>query len=176
MKYNFKIDCLDTIKRIEELDSLLDNFCINEHKHSSFSDTEREVINGLEGIINKRYSVVNKLEYNLNEFFISKLNRFWKMTLTTDGEYNTYTEVYLLYPYRFISENDYLCCLRTKNIENNILFNAGVFDGGFELNMFFRKNLTIEMEEISKEEFIETCKENVDKVIEKRLQKVYNNG
>lgn len=171
--YIFELSCADKIKDLCRLETLVSDFRSSMGRYHVPKGTEEIVLEKLETLLKDRESEVKSIQDRLRDFFIPKFNKYWKMKIITQSKWGQiYIKEYLVFPYKYIEENQYLACVCSGNIAINNGYTSEFKDSGFMLDEFFNENTTVEMEEISKEIFVETAKNTVDKVLEYRLNRL----
>ena len=88
------------------------------------------------------------------------------MRVTVSHNGNGYTEEYIMYPYEF---NKYFFVVMSSAIIEINNFVYEIKDTSFSVDWFFRGDTTIEMEEITKEEFVNIATKRVNDVLDYRL-------
>lgn len=169
----FNVNCCDEIKQLDKLYSLIFDYRQGLGKYNALNSTEQKVLNELTNLIKERKTEVDSIQKDLCNFFSDKFYKYWKMTLKTiGGKGYEYIEKYMIYPYDLIKENQYLCCVYTGNISDASIYTSGLIDNGFTLDRFFGKNITIEMEEVTKEDFINEAQKHMNKILDYRIDKL----
>lgn len=172
-KQTFNVNCCDKMKQLDKLYSLIFDYRQGLGKYQTLNSTERKVLNELTNLVEERETEVDSIQNKLSEFFTDKFYKYWRMTVKTIGSNgHEYIEKYMIYPYELIKENQYLCCVHTGNISDTSGYVSEFSDTGFTLDRFFRENLTIEMEEVTKEEFVNEAQKHMDKILDYRLDKL----
>lgn len=168
---NISIHCSEKIEQLDKLDKLLCDFRDTYSAYQKIREPENEVFRQLYEIVDKEEQILTKAEKDLEEFFKDKLEKYWSMHVTvhtpSGGEYS---ELYMIYPYRYVKENQYLFCLKTGDLKHNN-YATEVKDSSFSIDWFFRGDVDIEMAEISKDEFITAATNGINDVIEHCLKR-----
>lgn len=173
-KDTIEINCEDKLSMIHKLEKVIDDFHRELGTYHCMKQTEKDVLKNLRQLISERDEEVNDENKKLIDFFQDKLNRYWRMTVTTYTKESssgniTYTEEYLLYPYEISSLNHYMSCVRTGNRKAYSTHEMRFENGGFMLDEFMRGHSIIEMEELSKNEFNYEIHKDLDCILEYRL-------
>lgn len=173
-KDTIEINCEDKLSIIYKLEKVIDDFQRELGTYHCMKQTEKDVLKNLRQLISVRDEEVNNENKKLIDFFQDKLNRYWRMTVTTYTKESssgniTYTEEYLLYPYEISSLNHYMSCVCTGNRKACIAHEMRFENGGFMLDEFMRGHSIIEMEELSKNDFNYEIHKDIDSVLEYRL-------
>ena len=93
------------------------------------------------------------------------------MRVTVSHNGNEYTEEYIMYPYEFNKECNYFFAVMSSAIIEINNFVYEIKDTSFSVDWFFRGDTTIEMEEITKEEFVNIATKRVNDVLDYRLMR-----
>ena len=168
--YTFKVSYFEKLKTLNDLANALNEFRCKLGRFHSPTDTEKEVLDNLSKLLTEKREEITKLENEAIDFFSSKLQRFWRMKITSfesAGKFK-YENEYEIYPYELFRENRYLACLR---LDHNY-YSSSFSDNGFMLDDLLRKDCIIELQEISKEDFFLTFNKYVSEVITRRFEKL----
>lgn len=174
-KDSIDIKCHKTIEYVQKLYGLRNELCDAQSKFYYDSDlTEKFSLQ--DEIFDELYEAEDKIVKfyeDLEKFFEDKFNSYWKMTLYKTQNHKN---VYLIYPFRIIECNRYLCCLRTDVIDGINHYGINFTDNGFSFNEIVEKNTRIEMEEISKDDFFKIICGRVTDIHNNRIEKLQKNG
>ena len=158
--------------KIEQLDQMYDLVCKFKDKYSQYKrmvPIEEKVFNTLYELCTKEELDIVDTKKKVEDFFKTKLGKYWKMRVTVSHNGNEYTEEYILYPYEFNKECNYFFAVMSSAIIEINNFVYEIKDTSFSVDWFFRGDTTIEMEEITKEEFVNIATKRVNDVLDYRL-------
>lgn len=155
--------------KIEQLDQMYDLVCKFKDKYSQYKrmvPIEEKVFNTLYELCDKEELDIVETKKKVEDFLKTKLGKYWKMRVTVSHNDNGYTEEYIMYLYEF---NKYFFAVMSSAIIeiNNYIYEMK--DTSFSVDWFFRGDTTIEMEEITKEEFVNIATKRVNDVLDYRL-------
>lgn len=168
--HTFKVNYFEKISGLNKLSNLIYEFRCKLGKFYSPTNTEKDVLDNLSKLLTEKREEVRKLEDEAINFFSSKLQRFWRMKITSfdsTGKFK-YEKEYEIYPYELLQENHYLACLRL----DHDYYSTSFSDNGFMLDDLLHKDCTIELQEISKEDFFLTFNKYANEVITRRFEKL----
>lgn len=155
--------------KIEQLDQMYDLVCKFKDKYSQYkcmAPIEEKIFNTLYELCDKEELDIVDTKKKVEDFFKDKLRKYWKMRVTVSHNGNEYTEEYIMYPYEF---NKYFFAVMSNNIQEHNNFAYEMKDTSFSVEWFFRGDTTIEMEEITKDEFVNIATKRVNDVLDYRL-------
>ena len=158
--------------KIEQLDQMYDLVCKFKDKYSQYKrmvPIEEKLFNTLYELCTKEELDIVDTKKKVEDFFKTKLGKYWKMRVTVSHNDNEYTEEYILYPYEFNKECNYFFAVMSSAIIEINNFVYEIKDTSFSVDWFFRGDTTIEMEEITKEEFVNIATKRVNDVLDYRL-------
>ena len=158
--------------KIEQLEQMYDLVCKFKDKYSQYKrmvPIEKKVFNTLYELCDKEELDIVDTKKKVEDFFKDKLGKYWKMRVTVSHNGNEYTEEYIMYPYEFNKECNYFFAVMSSAIIEINNFVYEIKDTSFPVDWFFRGNTTIEMEEITKEEFVNIATKRVNDVLDYRL-------
>ena len=158
--------------KIEQLEQLYDLVCKFKDKYSQYKrmvPIEEKAFNTLYELCDKEELDIVETEKKVEEFFKDKLGRYWKMRVTVSHNGYEYAEEYIMYPYEFNKECNYFFAVMSSEIIEINNFAYEMKDTSFSVDWFFRGDTTIEMEEITKEEFVNIATKRVNDVLDYRL-------
>lgn len=136
---------------------------------------EKEVLDKLSDFISSKESEADKEYQRIIDFFRDKLKRYWKMRIKKTLCGTEYTENKLIYPYRIRENNGYIACVQTNDLSDIAYYNFTFEDNGFTVDELCNSNgdCVVELEEITKDEFLNSTADVVNKILEYRLNKNY---
>ena len=155
-----------------KLEQLYDLVCKFKDKYSQYkrmAPIEEKAFNTLYELCDKEELDIVETEKKIEEFFKDKLGRYWKMRVTVSHNGYEYAEEYIMYPYEFNKECNYFFAVMSNAIIEINNFAYEMKDTSFSVDWFFRGDTTIEMEEITKEEFVNIATKRVNDVLDYRL-------
>ena len=158
--------------KIEQLEQMYDLVCKFKDKYSQYKrmvPIEKKIFNTLYELCDKEELDIVDTKKKVEDFFKDKLGKYWKMRVTVSHNGNEYTEEYIIYPYEFNNECNYFFAVMSSAIIEINNFAYEIKDTSFSVDWFFRGNTTIEMEEITKEEFVNIATKRVNDVLDYRL-------
>ena len=167
-----RINCRSKINQLNDLQELLYEFRNKFGKYKRMNETEEKVFKQLYELYDKEEKSVIDAEKEVEEFFKNKLGKYWRMKVTVLSYNHEYVEEYVIYPYEFIKSNQYFFAIKSNDIHENISHLCEVKDTSFSVDWFFRGDTTIEMEEITKEEFIEKSTKGLVGILDYRLMRL----
>lgn len=167
-KRSIRINHFENIVLLDKLSNLVFNFKNTYVDRLRMKETERDVLCGLDKLLNERSNEVENTQKNVINFFNDSLFHFWKMIITYDTMSSPIKKEYFIYPYDVVQENGYVKCIYVENRPYSSL----VFDSGLLLDEIVNENCTIELVEISKDDFLNSYRENVNNLVNSRLSKV----
>ena len=163
------INCATKIEQLNQMYDLLHEFEDKYGKYKHMTPTEENIFNTLYNLCDKEELNIVEAEKKVEEFFKDKLGKYWKMRVTVSHNGNGYTEEYIMYPYEFNKECNYFFAVMSNAIIEINNFAYEMKDTSFSVDWFFRGDTTIEMEEITKEEFVNIATKKVNDVLDYRL-------
>ena len=158
--------------KIEQLEQMYDLVCKFKDKYSQYKrmvPIEKKVLNTLYELCDKEELDIVDTKKKVEDFFKDKLGKYWKMRVTVSHNGHGYTEEYIMYPYEFNKECNYFFAVMSSAIIEINNFVYEIKDTSFSVDWFFRGDTTIEMEEITKEEFVNIATKRVNDVLDYRL-------
>ena len=163
------INCATKIEQLEQMYDLVCKFKDKYSQYKRMAPIEEKIFNTLYELCDKEELDIVDTKKKVEDFFKTKLGKYWKMRVTVSHNGNGYTEEYIMYPYEFNKECNYFFAVMSNNIQeiNNIVYE--IKDTSFSVDWFFRGDTTIEMEEITKEEFMNIATKRVNDVLDYRL-------
>lgn len=168
--YTFKVSYFEKLRTLNDLANVLNEFRCKLGQFHSPTNDEKEVLDNLSKLLTGKREEIIKLENEAIDFFSSKLQRFWRMKIISfdsTGKFKHENE-YEIYPYELFQENHYLACLRL----DHDYYSSSFSDNGFMLDDLLCKDCTIELQEISKDDFFLTFNKYANEVITRRFEKL----
>lgn len=165
------IRCGEKIVQLDKLHTLLHNFRDTYQSYQRMTESESTVFHSLYEIVDNEEKVLEKAQNDLKEFFKSKIGKYWKLEMIvhySDGR--DCSELYVIYPYMYINENNHLFCVKTNDLYHSD-YSCHFMASGWDIDYFFKGDVDIEMTEITYEEFIETATKGIKHVIDYRLNR-----
>ena len=163
------INCATKIEQLEQLYDLVCKFKDKYSQYKRMAPIEEKAFNTLYELCDKEELDIVETEKKIEEFFKDKLGRYWKMRVTVSHNGYEYAEEYIMYPYEFNKECNYFFAVMSSAIIEINNFVYEIKDTSFSVDWFFRGDTTIEMEEITKEEFVNIATKRVNDVLDYRL-------
>ena len=163
------INCATKIEQLEQMYDLVCKFKDKYSQYKRMAPIEEKIFNTLYELCDKEELDIVETEKKVEVFFKDKLGRYWKMRVTVSHNGNEYTEEYIIYPYEFNKECNYFFAVMSSAIIEINNFVYEIKDTSFSVDWFFRGDTTIEMEEITKEEFVNIATKRVNDVLDYRL-------
>ena len=164
--------------KIEQLDQMYDLVCKFKDKYSQYKHMvpiEEKVFNTLYELCTKEELDIVDTKKKVEDFFKTKLGKYWKMRVTVSHNGNGYTEEYIMYPYEFNKECNYFFAVMSNAIIEINNFAYEMKDTSFSVDWFFRGDTIIETEEITKEEFVNIVTKGVSDILDYRLMRNQQN-
>ena len=158
--------------KIEQLEQIYDLVCKFKDKYSQYKrmvPIEKKIFNTLYELCDKEELDIVDTKKKVEDFFKTKLGKYWKMRVTVSHNDNEYTEEYIIYPYEFNKECNYFFAVMSSAIIEINNFVYEIKDTSFSADWFFCGDTTIEMEEITKDEFVNIATKRVNDVLDYRL-------
>lgn len=166
------INCATKIEQLNQVYSLLCDFRDKFGKYKRMNETEEKIFSTLYELYEKEDLNIIETEKKVEEFFKEKLGKYWKMKVTVHSNNYDYIQEYVMYPYNFIKENHYFFAVKSSDIHECNNHVCEIKDTSFSVDWFFRGDTTIEMEEITKEEFINIATKGVGDILNYRLMRL----
>lgn len=163
------INCATKIEQLNQMYDLLNAFKDKYGEYKRMTPTEEKVFKTLYELCDKEELGIVEAEKKIQEFFKDKLGKYWKMRVTVSHNGYEYAEEYIMYPYEFNKECNYFFAVMSSAIIEINNFVYEIKDTSFSVDWFFRGDTTIEMEEITKEEFVNIATKRVNDVLDYRL-------
>lgn len=172
-KYILNINCESQLKEINRLYNLINNYKNEISIYHRPTSAEKEVFMHLDTYIEYNRKEIKKEQQSVCTFFKDKLCKYWKLTHTIHGNNDIdYIKEFVIYPYSINTINMTMFSLVSNDINGNKEYIIELSDKAIMLEDFLAKNTTIELEEISKEEFINTINNSINNLINNRLVKL----
>ena len=163
------INCATKIEQLEQIYDLVCKFKDKYSQYKRMAPIEEKAFNTLYELCDKEELDIVETEKKVEEFFKDKLGRYWKMKITVSHNGYEYAEEYIMYPYEFNKECNYFFAVMSNAIIEINNFAYEMKDTSFSVDWFFRGDTTIEMEEITKEEFVNNATKRVNDILDYRL-------
>ena len=160
------INCATKIEQLEQMYDLVCKFKDKYSQYKRMTPIEEKIFNTLYELCDKEELDIVETEKKVEEFFKDKLGRYWKMKVTVSHNGYEYAEEYIMYPYEFNKECNYFFAVMSSTIIEINNFVYEIKDTSFSVDWFFRGDTTIEMEEITKEEFVNIATKRVNDVLD----------
>lgn len=160
------INCATKIEQLEQMYDLVCKFKDKYSQYKRMTPIEENVFNTLYELCDKEELDIVDTKKKVEDFFKDKLGKYWKMRVTVSHNGNEYTEEYILYPYEF---NKYFFAVMSSAIIEINNFVYEIKDTSFSVDWFFRGDTTIEMEEITKEEFVNNATKRINDILDYHL-------
>lgn len=172
-KYTIEIKQCDKLRELDKLQSLVDDFKVSIGRFRVSRGTEREVLNKLSDFISTKESETDKEYQRVLDFFSDKLKRYWKMCVRKTICGVEYTENKLIYPYSIREDNGYIACVQTNDVSDVRCYAFTFDDNGFTVEQLCNSNgdCVVDLEEITKDEFLNSVDGVVHKILDYRLNK-----
>ena len=163
------INCTTRIEQLNQLYNFLCEYRDKFGKYKRMNETEEKIFSTLYDLYEKEELKIFETEKEVEQFFKNKLGKYWKMKVTVHSNNHDYVQWHVMYLYNFIKENHYFFAVKSSDIHecNNHVFE--VKDTSFSVDRFLLGNTTIEMEEITKEEFVHIATKSVSEILDYRL-------
>ena len=166
------IDCAEKIEQLNNLYSVLCDFRDKFGIYKRMNEIEDKIFKGLFQLYEKENAKVVDAENKVENFFKDKIGKYWKLKITTVSNCHDYIKEYVIFPYDFNKNNHYFLAIRSSELHENNMHVCELKDTSFSVDWFFCGNCTIEMEEITKDEFVAEAKRGIDGVINHRLMRL----
>ena len=163
------INCATKIEQLEQMYDLVCKFKDKYSQYKRMAPIEENVFNTLYELCDKEELDIVDTKKKVEDFFKDKLGKYWKMRVTVSHNGNEYTEEYILYPYEF---NKYFFAVMSSAIIEINNFVYEIKDTSFSVDWFFRGDTTIEMEEITKEEFVNNATKRINDILDYHLMRL----
>ena len=168
------INCATKIEQLNQMYDLLHEFEDKYGKYKHMAPTEENVFNTLYNLCDKEELNIVEAEKKIEEFFKDKLGKYWKMRVTVCHNDNEYKQEYIIYPYDFDNHhiNKYFFAVMSNDIQEHKNFAYEMKVTSFSVDWFFRGDTTIEMEEITKEEFVNIATKRINDILDYHLMRL----
>lgn len=166
------INCATKIEQLNQLVEVLWDFRDKLGKYKHMNETEEKIFSTLYELYEKEELNIIETENKVEEFFKEKLGKYWKMKVTVHSKNHDYIQEYVMYPYNYIKENHYFFAVKSSDIHECGNHVCEIKDTSFSVDWFFRGDTTIEMKEITKEEFINIATKGVGDILNYRLMRL----
>lgn len=166
------INCTTKIEQLNQMYDLLHEFEDKYGKYKHMTSTEENVFSTLYNLCDKEELNIVDTKKKVEDFFKTKLGRYWKMRVTVSHNGNEYTEEYIMYPYEFNKECNYFFAVMSNDIQEHKNFAYEMKVTSFFVDWFFRGDTTIEMEEITKEEFVNIATKRINDILDYHLMRL----
>ena len=165
------INCATKIEQLNQMYDLLNEFKDKYSQYKRMTPTEEKVFSTLYELCDKEELKIVEAEKKVVEFFRNKLGKYWRIRVTVCHGGIEYAENYIMYLYDFDNHhiNKYFFAVMSNNIQECNNFVYEIKDTSLSVDWFFRGDTTIEMEEITKEEFVNIATKRVNDVLDYRL-------
>lgn len=179
MEHIFTIKCQDNSKGINALRKVVGDYTCALGQYYRKTKLEQEVIDEMCRKIYEKENEIYKIKRDLENFFSSKMKRYWEVEITNYSEdrKHKYVKSFLFYPYQYIESNSYLIGLISNDLTKDKGRMVEFSNRGIYLDDFFDRDTTIVMKEMTKDEFTEKLHVNIDEIIayrEKRIAECEN--
>lgn len=125
---------------------------------SQYNPTIEKIIQAYE----EELASIEKNYDKIMDFFENGLRKFYKVKFINNLYYD---EIYM-YPYMVTMSNKMIHAV----FDFNDNYNSGMYDTYFSLDNFFESDT--EITEITQEEFVKKCSENITRPLEERMKKI----
>ena len=166
------INCATKIEQLNQMYDLLHEFEDKYGKYKHMTPTEENVFNTLYNLCDKEELNIVEAEKKVEEFFKDKLGKFLKMRIIVCYNGNEYTQEYAMYLYDFNESNKYFFAVMSNDIQEHKNFAYEMKVTSFSVDWFFRGDTTIEMEEITKEEFVNIATKRINDILDYHLMRL----
>lgn len=166
------INCVAKIEQLNQVYGLLCDFRDKFGKYKHMNEIEEKIFSTLYELYEKEDLKITETEKKAEEFFKEKLGKYWKMKVTVHFKNNDDIQEYVMYPYDYIKENHYFFAVKSSDIHESDNHVCEIKDTSFSVDWFFRGDTTIEMEEITKEEFIKIATKGIGDILNYRLMRL----
>ena len=169
------INCATKIEQLNQVYGLLCDFRDNFGKYKRMNETEEKIFSTLYDLYEKEdLKIYLETEKEIEEFFKNKIGKYWNMKVIVHSNNHEYVQEYVMYLYNFIKENHYFFAVKSSDIHECNTHVCEIKDTSFSVDWFLRGNTTIEMEEITKEEFVSIATKGVKDILDYRLMRLAN--
>lgn len=172
---NIQTISIDCATKIEQLNNLYDVLCDFRNKYGMYkrmNETEDKIFNGLYQLYEEEDVKVVDAENKVEKFFKDKIGKYWKLKITTVSNGHDYIQEYVIFPYDFNKDNHYFFAIMSSDLHENNTHVCELKDTSFSVDWFFRGNCTIEMKEITKDEFISESTKGINGIIDYILMRL----
>ena len=168
------INCATKIEQLEQLYDLVCKFKDKYSQYKRMAPIEEKTFNTLYELCDKEELDIVETEKKVEEFFKDKLGRYWKMRVTVSHNGYEYAEEYIIYPYDFDNHHiiKYFFAVMSNDIQEHKNFAYEMKVTSFSVDWFFRGDTTIEMEEITKEEFVNIATKRINDILDYHLMRL----
>ena len=168
------INCATKIEQLNQMYDLLNAFKDKYGEYKRMTPTEEKVFNTLYELCDKEELDIVESQKKIQEFFKDKLGKYWKMRVTVCHDGNEYTEEYIMYLYDFDKYHiiKYFFAVMSNDIQEHKNFAYEMKVTSFSVDWFFRGDTTIEMEEITKEEFVNIATKRINDILDYHLMRL----
>lgn len=168
------INCATKIEQLNQMYDLLHEFEDKYGKYKHMTPTEEKVFHTLYELCDKEELDIVESQKKIQEFFKDKLGKYWKMRVTVCHDGNEYTEEYIMYLYDFDKYHiiKYFFAVMSNDIQEHKNFAYEMKVTSFSVDWFFRGDTTIEMEEITKEEFVNIATKRINDILDYHLMRL----
>ena len=168
------INCATKIEQLNQMYDLLNAFKDKYGEYKRMTPTEENVFNTLYNLCDKEELNIVEAEKKVEEFFKDKLGKYWKMRISVCHNDNEYKQEYIIYPYDFDNHHiiKYFFAVMSNDIQEHKNFAYEMKVTSFSVDWFFRGDTTIEMEEITKEEFVNIATKRINDILDYHLMRL----
>ena len=168
------INCATKIEQLNQMYDLLNAFKDKYGEYKRMTPTEEKVFNTLYELCDKEELDIVESQKKIQEFFKDKLGKYWKMRVTVCHDGNEYTEEYIMYLYDFDKYHiiKYFFAVMSNDLQEHKNFAYEMKVTSFSVDWFFRGDTTIEMEEITKEEFVNIATKRINDILDYHLMRL----
>ena len=168
------INCATKIEQLNQMYDLLHEFEDKYGKYKHMTPTEEKVFHTLYELCDKEELDIVESQKKIQEFFKDKLGKYWKMRVTVCHDGDEYTDEYIMYLYDFDKYHiiKYFFAVMSNDIQEHKNFAYEMKVTSFSVDWFFRGDTTIEMEEITKEEFVNIATKRINDILDYHLMRL----